>query len=465
MPLNLAIVGSGFSGVALAWQLLGRLPAGSQITMVNGSGRFARGVAYGTRSADHLLNVPAARMSLDPDQPRHFVDWLRCQETRWQALDGHEFVPRRCYGDYLEASLSERIRSRAPVRLHQRVGTVSACLPQPGGGWQLCFSDSGPPTHFDAVVLALGHFAPRPPHPALASLGRPGYVPDPWAESVWDDLPTLAGVALIGSGLTMLDALISLRARGHQGPLLALSRRGLMAQSHRSNELPPHPWVLDPALLPAQPLRLRLRRFRIELARARQAGVDWRDVWAAFRPHTAAAWESLGPIERSRFLRHLLPYWDVHRHRAAPGARAMLDEPLASGQLQQVAGRIESVTPTSDGLRLTWRARGSQHTKAFMAARVVNCSGPSSAIDAQSSPLLWSLLQAGRLQACPHGLGLLVDEAYRIRDANGQGQAGLHYLGPHLRAQRWEATAVPELREHAAALAATLADQATRLSR
>lgn len=451
--MRVAVVGSGFSGVAIAWQLLGRLPTGSVITMINGSGRFARGLAYGTHSADHLLNVPAARMSLDPAQPGDFVDWLRSAQPPQASFDGHEFVSRQRYGDYLQSSLEQRAAACAGVELRQRVAGVTDCQPA-SGRWQLSFSDGSPPAIFDAVVLALGHLAPRHPHTALA--GLPGYVADPWAGAALQDLPANAPVALIGSGLTMLDVLITLRARGHRGQVLALSRRGLLPQGHRRNEGPPKPWALDPAIAGSPPLRRQLQLFRAELLRAQAAGVDWRDVWAAFRAQTSTAWQALDARGRSQFLRHLLPYWDVHRHRAAPQARVVLEEDLASGRLRQAAGRVMSVQTMDGVLRLGWRPRGADGIEHFDAARVINCSGPSSAIDAGSSPLLWRLQQAGRLTPCSHGLGLLVDDSYRILDADGKGQAGLHYLGPHLRAQRWEATAVPELREHAAALAACL---------
>ena len=446
--MHVAVIGSGFSGVAIAWQLLGRLPIGSTITMINGSGRFARGLAYGTHSADHLLNVPAARMSLDPAQPGHFVDWLKASEPG-QSFDGHEFVSRQRYGDYLQSALEQRAAECPNVALQQRVALVDDCQPVTGG-WQLSFADSSAAS-FHAVILAIGHLSPRHPHPALAGLA--GYVADPWAGSALEDLAPDAPVALIGSGLTMLDVLITLRARGHRGPVMALSRRGLLPQGHRRNEGPPEPWALDPAIASSHPLRRQLRLFRAELARAEAAGVDWRDVWAAFRAQTPQAWQVLDARGRGQFLRHLLPYWDVHRHRAAPQARSVLEEDLASGRLRQGAGRVLSVQAGDGLLRLSWRPRGTSSAEHFDAARIVNCSGPSSAIDAGSSPLLWRLQQAGRLRACPHGLGLQVDEGYRIRGASGEGLSGLYYLGPHLRAQLWEATAVPELREHAAALA------------
>ena len=450
--MRIAIVGSGFSGVAVAWQLLGRLRPGSAITLINGSGRFARGLAYGTQSADHLLNVPAARMSLAPAQPEHFVQWLRSRAPDTPPVHGHEFVSRRLYGDYLQATLEQQAAEHPGVALQQRVATVTTCAPETAA-WRLSFAD-GSADAFDAVVLAIGHLPPRAPHPDLA--GLPGYAADPWDDAALQGLSAEAPLALIGSGLTMLDVLISLRARGHVGPVLALSRRGLLPQGHRRNEGPPQPWDLDPAIATGRPLRLQLRRFRAEIARARSAGVDWRDVWAAFRAATPAAWQALDARGRSQFLRHLLPYWDVHRHRAAPEARAVLEQDLASGRLQHAAGRVVSVTTADGALALTWRPRGRDEHQTFHARRIINCSGPSSVIDATSSPLLWRLQQEGRLQPCPHGLGLLVDERLQVLGAQGRGQPGLYYVCPHLRAQRWEATAVPELREHAAAVAAQL---------
>jgi len=450
--MRVAIVGSGFSGVAVAWQLLGGMRPGSAIAMINGSGRFARGLAYGTQSADHLLNVPAARMSLDPQQPAHFVDWLRDQSPTEPGVGGHEFVARRRYGDYLQASLEQRAASRLDVDLQQCVASVTDCVPD-ADGWRLSFAH-GAAARFDAVVLAIGHLPPRAPHADL--VGLPGYSADPWAPAALHGLAPDAPVALVGTGLTMLDVLISLRAQGHRGPILALSRRGLLPLGHRANEGPPRPWVLDPAIAARRSLRQQLQLFRAELARAEAAGVDWRDVWAAFRAQTPASWQALDARGRAQFLRHLLPYWDVHRHRAAPQARAVLEEAIFSGRLRHAAGRIVSVTARESGLQLSWRARGHTAVQSFEAARIVNCSGPSSVIDAASSPLLWRLREAGRLLACPLGLGLRVDDRHQVCSATGEGQAGLYYAGPHLRAQWWEATAVPELREHAAALAAEL---------
>lgn len=459
--MRIAVIGTGFSGVAVACQLLARLPAGSELTLFNASGNMARGLAYGTQSDEHQLNVPAARMSLYPQDPAHFQRWLQAQG---EAGEGHEFVPRQRYGQYLQACLNEA-EARAPaVRLHTVIAAVEALVPLPDGPQHellVRFPGGERSTQcFDRVVLALGHFAPRAPLPALAQLPDGLYVNDPWSATAFDGLATDAPVALIGSGLTMLDLLLSLRQRGHQGPLLALSRRGLQPLGHRANELPPPNWPL-PESLTAQTDRLRpmLRLFRAEVERAQQLGRDWRDVLGSFRPHTAPCWQRLSRADRERFLRHLQPYWDVHRHRAAPSAIAVLEQARASAQLRTVAGRLQGVEHLgAQRARLSWCQRGSAAIGSFDAARIINCSGPSagsrSGFDAERSPLLAQLQASGRLQACPMGLGLMVEPgSLQLLDAQGQVQPGLYYLGPLLKAQHWEATAVPELRVFAERLA------------
>lgn len=461
--MRVAIVGTGFSGVATACQLLRRSPAGSELTLFNASGAWARGLAYGTRSDEHVLNVPAARMSLYPDRPLHFLDWLRADNAR---CTGADFVSRRLYGLYLQHCLDEAMRECPQVRLLTQVARVEHLQPLAAGRYLLSWRSAAAggeagrlqAGEFDRVVVALGHFAPSAPLPALAELPLAHYANDPWDPQALAGLPADAPLALIGSGLTMLDVLLSLRRRGHRGAVLALSRRGLAPLGHRANELPPPDWVLSAALLePGLGLRQRLRRLRDEVRAAAAAGCDWRDVFAALRPHTSALWQQLSVGDRARFLRHLQVYWDVHRHRAAPAAIEELAALQSSGQLERRAGRLRNVDLSPQGrLMLHWTPRGSDALQRFEAQRVINCSGPGARVSARSSALLWQLQQQGLLQVCPLGLGLHVDGQYRLLDAAGRAQPGLFYIGPLLKAQQWEATAVPELRLVAQRLAEAL---------
>jgi uncharacterized NAD(P)/FAD-binding protein YdhS len=69
---RIAVIGAGFSGTATAWRLLRRATRPLDIVLVERDPRqFARGVAYSTFDPSHVLNVPAGRMSGDPDAPAH----------------------------------------------------------------------------------------------------------------------------------------------------------------------------------------------------------------------------------------------------------------------------------------------------------------------------------------------------------------------------------------------------------
>ena len=78
---------------------------------------------------------------------------------------------------------------------------------------------------------------------------------------------------------------------------------------------------------------------------------------------------------------------------------------------------------------------------------VINCTGPQNTLLQLSDTLIDSMLQRGLARKLNHGAGFVVDENLNLN------AAGLHYVGPLLRANFWEATAVPELREHARTVA------------
>ncbi len=451
---TVVIVGAGFSGAATAIQLLRMAKANLRVVLINESGRMARGLAYGTHSNAHVLNVPAGNMSALAGDPDDFLRYCRWSDPQVHA---HSFVSRQLYGAYLEALLSAaELFGSAGAQLDRVVGRVIEILP--GAAQAEVRLQDGSVFLADDVVLAFGHFAPRDPLSARdVAVAGPRYVCDPWRPDALSSIRPDDDVLLVGAGLTAVDVALVLNRAPRTGRLLAISRRGLVPQAHRSSGVVPG--VVDGAALAAamgDTVRSYLRVLRAEVGRCHARGEDWRDVIGALRPHTARLWQRLTLDDRRRFLRHLRPHWEVVRHRCAPAAHDVLAALMDSGHCTLMAARLRGVRSIADGLEVDLQPRGGGASQRRQLQVIVNCTGPTSDVKHSGSPLIEHLLDAGLICPDPLGLGLQVGERYRTIDGEGRESPWLHYIGPLLKASEWEATAVPELRVHAMRLAEQL---------
>jgi uncharacterized NAD(P)/FAD-binding protein YdhS len=160
-------------------------------------------------------------------------------------------------------------------------------------------------------------------------------------------------------------------------------------------------------------------------------------------------WRGARPEERARFLRHLRPWWDVHRHRIAPEVDHRIRSMIESGRLSTAAGKISSFEDREDGVAVTWRPRGSQDEEVFTASRIINCTGPEGNLPASPEKLLRNLLARGMIRPGWCGMGLEVDAESRVVDAAGEANPRLFALGPPTRGAFWEIVAVPDIRVQA----------------
>lgn len=453
---TVVIIGAGFCGAVTAAQLLRKAVEPIEVILLNRSGLMARGLAYGTRTDEHVLNVPAGRMSAYPDDEESFLRFAQREDAE---LSANSFVSRRLFGDYLEYLVREAARAAPAGSIYKpMVGDVERIQPLSAGA--RIHLNNKKVLEADRVVLALGNFAPGDPKvdgQYENFYSSPRYVRDPWrADALWVVKPD-EPVFLIGTGLTMLDTLLSLRARGHRAPIHALSRRGLLPQPHRELEIRPVYTTGLPKRLPGTPnVRDYLRGLRHELELAQAEDVDWRDIIGGLRGATPQLWQVLSTRERRRFIRHLRTFWDTHRHRCAPALGRLLDAERDERNLLVHAGRVMGYNEHADSVDVLWRPRGKLQLKRLSAGYVINCTGPESDTRSCAEPLIAQLREAGLIKPDELGLGLIVDSQYRLVDRQGHPSPTMHYVGPFLRAQHWEATAVPELRKHVAELAEVL---------
>lgn len=460
---TVAIVGAGFSGISVAIQLLRQHGASPlRIVLVEPRAELGAGVAYATRDYPYPLNVAAGQMSLESRSPDDFLKFANAQGIHASAGD---FLPRQVYGDYLRARLGAARDAAAGHAscVHHRA-SVLQLRKSAGGGWDL-WLDDGTALHADDVVLALGN----PPPACLPSLepiaSSPRYVRDPWSiGSLAADGGQIDSVLLVGSGLTMVDAalrLAALRPRVHH--IHVLSRHGWLPQPQATEHRPARKPDVASALSRTNSARGLLRIFR-ELAREVEShGGDWREVIALARSRLPALWQSLAHDERARFLRHARALWDVHRHRVPAGPLGAVQSLVRKGALEVHAGRLESVRLIEDSVEVIWRPRGAARSRAWLVDWVVNCTGPDSRIGQHVDPLVQSLLGNGWIRPDALGLGIEVANDNRVIGRDGKPVDHLYYIGPWLRARDWESTAVPELRDHALALAQRLTPAAAAL--
>ena len=449
--LRIAIIGGGFSGAMVAVHLLKTITSNIVINLIERKSKIGLGVAYGTEFDCHLLNVPAGKISAFSDDPGHFMRWLRHQEIT--LPNTNTFAPRQLYGRYIQGLLKEAENfSQSTARLKRFKNEAIDIKTTPEN--VTVYLDSGEKLEVDKVVLALGNFPPANPkvkNPTFYSSQR--YINSTWSQKWLNLLSADDPVFLIGSGLTALDVVISLYQRKHKGKIYIVSRRGLLPQSHQLGIT--YPSFLNTSQT-SQTISNLVRLVRQEIKTAKELGYDWRVVIDALRNETQTIWQTLPLKEKRRFLRHVRPYWDIHRHRIAPEIAQVIAELIDSEQVVVYAGRIQAFYEDADGVDVEICKRGSDYTEKLRCAVVINCTGFQSDYRKLQHPLIKNLLASGQIQPHALNLGLNVAKNGALVDTSSKVSQQIYTIGSARIGELWETIAVPELREQSRLLAQEL---------
>jgi uncharacterized NAD(P)/FAD-binding protein YdhS len=449
-----AIVGGGFCGTVTAVNLARLATTPLAVTVFNHRYPPARGVAYGTRRPEHLLNVPARNMSALADRPDHFVEWLRARGdfagVPLPALR-EQFIPRRVYGDYLQALL-EQARSPAgggKVRIDWVEAEVQDIVPGPAG--VRVVASGGRSLVADKVVLATGHLPPA--EPEGLDLDHPRCIRDPWQD--WEGrLPDPGSpVLLLGTGLTALDVFLTLDALGWRGKVHAVSRNGLLPLPHAPAADYPDFKGEDLAGLDLEGMWALLRG---HCAKARALGIGPGALVDKVRAWTQRLWQGLGVADKRRFLREFRARWNVARHRAPQAAYRKVTDAIAGGRLEVHKGRVRSLPSDAACVRVAVDD-GTGAERVLEAGALFNCTGPQEGCTLAGSTLLRNLLARGLVAADELGLGIRVTADFAALERGGERSPHLLALGSILKGTLWETTAVPELRQQAFRVAESIA--------
>ncbi|AZO20829.1 FAD-dependent oxidoreductase [Mesorhizobium sp. M1E.F.Ca.ET.045.02.1.1] len=438
---SIIIVGGGASGVVLAAHLLKSPNPDLRVTLIEKRPHFGQGMAYSTLLSAHVLNVKASGMSAYADDPDNFARWV-LERGLARPDQGPFYAPRSLYARYLKELLDDiEQRERENGRLRLIREESLSISPTPAGVEVALANGTSVVGHL--AVLATGH--DEQPGAFQGRAIRMGSDGD-------TALDPEAPVLVLGTGLSMVDAFLSLEQRGHRGQIIAVSRRGLLPSPHRKG----NPIKLDVADIPlGTQLSYFVGWFRNLIRDNQKAGGDWRDVVDGLRPFNQTIWQNWPSSAKRRFVEHTKAWWDIHRHRMAPEVYERVTEAVGSGRIRLVAGRVVDIEP-NDGFTVTIQQRGTQALETLDVARIYDCMGIARDISTTSNGLVRSLVERGLARPDPLRLGLDVTARCELIAADGTVSSKLLAVGPLTRGTFFEIDAIPDIRVQCARLSKQL---------
>jgi uncharacterized NAD(P)/FAD-binding protein YdhS len=368
-------------------------------------------------------------------------------------------VARRLFGQYLDDTLTDEHRATQHyVRLRQ-VRAEAGGVECSAGQWFVATLD-GDRHRADAVVVATGlpqvgwSWACQPLSESRL------FVRDPWAPGALDpvrrDNTGPPDVLLVGTGLTMVDAALSLAGRGSRPDrrLYAVSRSGVLPSVHRAD--------VTHAILPdisdwGDDLDAIARRVVRHLIGAIAETGDWRPAADGLRLRMAELWGRLDERDRLRFLSGYARRWNLLRHRMPPSSARAIRSLAGRGRLEVRPAEVLDAVPLARGGLAVTLSDGTVREVGW----VVNCTGPQLDVRGLCNPFLDDLLKprdGGALAAiATAGMGFRTEHG-RLVDQEGRTGAPVWTLGALRRGELWESTAVPEIRLQAVAVATAVLD-------
>jgi uncharacterized NAD(P)/FAD-binding protein YdhS len=459
---TVAIVGGGFCGTLAAVNFARLSTEPLRVILVNNQYPTGRGIAYGTRRPEHLLNVVARNMSAFPDLPSHFVDWLR---TRADFADlaltdlREQFVPRRVYGDYLQDLLFWQAQPLAgPGRVSIELIDDEVIDIEPAGRSARVILKKGEARNMDRVLLATGNLAPRDIIPPGSVHDHPAYCGNPWS-GWYERLPDQEDdVLLMGTGLTMIDVFLTLCAIGWRGTIYAVSRNGLLPLPHfKGSDYPFFP----PDDVGTLGLHALVGLMEQHCARLRADQINPAVVVDKLRPFTQRIWRNFSVAEKEEFARDYRTRWNVVRHRIPPAVAGLIETAQNEGKLRILPGRLNEARADGDKIRVTIDPADGTQSHHLEVGLMVNCTGPREAMTDAPETLFQNLFKRGLARPDALDMGIEVNPDFAVVDQDGRPSDFLFAIGPLLKGTLWETTAVPELRAqtHQVATALLAVDQ------
>ncbi len=445
---TIVIIGGGWSGTLTAIQLLEN-SKNISVKIVNSGQPFGLGIAFSTTDSEHLLNVPAGRMSAFPNKQNHFVDWLIANNYSDNNLQD-QFVPRIIYGKYI-LELFNYYKSNPQLKL---IDAKATNIEKNGINYTISLSNSSK-LIADKIVLALGNFIPSSPKSNTPEFFEsPYYFQNPWNEDYLKNIPLNQNILLIGTGLTMVDSVLSIKKTVFTGKIFVVSPKGYTPAPHGKSDNYPdfYSEIKDRSML--EIFSTVRKHFKI----AESKNISWRAVVDSLRPHVQKIWVELSDKGKQQFISHIRHVWGVARHRLPVVTHQEIFNLKESGQLEIIGGRLLDMQVINESTIVSVRLRKSSEIRKLTVGRVINCTGPQTNYIELKDELVVNLLIGKIIFASDLKMGIQTTLTGRVLQEGSKPSNDIFAIGSLLRGVLWETTAVPEIRIQAESIAKQIID-------
>ena len=421
---SLGIIGGGFSGLSTLAALVRHAPGPLQITVYSPEGALGRGKAYSTQDPNHLLNVRAGAMGVHAGEDDDFFLWLVAENIPYEMGD---FAPRAIYGRYLDSVLAETLLAAQAKEIriftvHEKVSDILS------KGKTLIVRTVEGYHEYEGIILACGNDRPRVPTLGIKVANHAGWWKHPYMHDRWTDIQRAGHVIIIGSGLSMIDALVTLKRESYESDITVVSRHGFIPHPHPAAGTP-FSWDEQDALQ-IKTLSALVRQIRLKAA---LHDADWRDVLDGLRPYANDIWRNFSAFDRKRAQRYM-SFWNMHRHRIPQVMHDLVHQFVGQGQLRLVSGQVDKVEAMGSSLNV-YTSAGVKEGQI-----VINCLGYDYRIKPDDKNLLAMLVNSGFAQMA-EGFPRPVDDALRLHQTHA-----LYGVGPMWQGFFIESTAVRDIR-------------------
>lgn len=445
---TIVIIGGGWSGTLTAIQLLEKSKTLS-VKIINSGQPLGLGVAYSTTEEEHLLNVPAGKMSPFPNNPTHFIDWLVKNGHSAKNLEG-QFIPRLVYGKYI----SELISLYKGNKQLEVINAKAIDIIKQGATYTVLLSNNTA-IPADKIVLALGNFLPaNPKSETLTFYDNKKYFQNPWSPSYLNNIDLKQDILLIGTGLTMVDNVLSLKKRGFTGKFFVVSPRGYTPASHGKADTYPDFYNE----LKGTNLAEIFKTVRKHLKIASSKNSSWRGVIDSLRPYAQEIWVTRTLKEKQQFVSHIRHIWGVARHRLPVKIYNEINDLKTQGQLEIIGGRIVDMQEKNGPIAIYIQLRKSSAIRELVVSGVVNCTGPQTNYKELKDQLVINLLSKQMIIPDDLKMGIKTTLNGQVLQQEHTASTDIYALGSLLRGVLWETTAVPEIRQQAESIAQQIID-------